>query len=465
MRLGEPAGGGQGQRLAADHRTGEERHRFGQPAGGHQPFGEAEERDQMRREGHPEHHDDRIERPQGPYEQQRYGQHDQRDGGRPPARRQRDPGGHQRQRESGDGAHHPHRGVDEPGLGGLVEAFGQRRDAGLAGAEDDALERHRGPHAVHRAGHAGAGGAGRGSFGAAAVRRRCGWPVGGDRGPRRPGRGRERLRCGRARRGHGRCPGRAPPRPGRRVQRLGPRMQRRSRRVQRERRAADREQQGGQGEGRGRVGHRGGQPDQGRAEHERRLVQGAFEGQRGVDQTVVGPCAMSERHEPGAGQRPDLRYGGTGEQPDQGERQSPGPGEGGGHQRGHGERIEPAGRQHHRPLPVPVGEPAEQRPAHRLTRRQRTADQTRGGQRAARPCHQQQTAELAHGRGEPAEEGDDGQHRPAQGHHPAIGGRCSDHRQTLSGTGPRTPGTGRTKVHGLPCRLLGGSDDTNAGRG
>ncbi|GHG65104.1 hypothetical protein GCM10010513_33380 [Streptomyces glebosus] len=222
-------------------------------------------------------------------------------------------------------------------------------------------------------------------------------------------------------------------------------------------------QQRGQGERHGRVGHRGGQTHQRRTEHERHFVQGAFEGKRGVDQAVVGPGAAGEGDEPGAGQRPDLRHSGPGEQRDQGERQRAGPGERGRHQRGHGEGVEPAGGQHHRPLPVPVGEPAEQRAARRLARRRSTAHQARGGQRTAGLRHQQQTAEPAHGGGQPAEEGDDGQQRPAQREHPAESGGGSGHRPTLTGGPARAPWTGPTKVPDPGAHSVGGNNDTHAG--
>ncbi|MEU8912932.1 hypothetical protein [Streptomyces nigrescens] len=117
-------------------------------------------------------------------------------------------------------------------------------------------------------------------------------------------------------------------------------------------------------------------------------------------QAVVGPCATGQRDEPGAGQRTDLRHPGTGEQRDQGERQRPGPGEGGEHQRGHGEGVEPAGGQHHRPLSVPVGEPAEQRAAARPTHRTYERPRPRSPLRRTKqrhPCGRRMTQRAVSG--------------------------------------------------------------------
>ncbi len=231
-------------------------------------------------------------------------------------------------------------------------------------------------------------------------------------------------------------------------------------RMEGERRTADGQQSRCQRQREGRVGDRGGQPDQCGAEHERHLVQRPLQRQRGAHQPLVGAGAARQGDRPGAGERPDLRHGGARQEAGQGQRHRRGPGERGRHQGCHREGVEPAGGQHHRALPVPVGEPADQRPGGGLARRQRTPDEARRGEAAAGLGHQQQTAELAHGGRQPAEEG----HGRAAGARPvrSPGGRWQEQRSSGDATrgGVRCPMHGTYK--GVRCTGARGSDESTA---
>jgi hypothetical protein len=90
--------------------------------------------------------------------------------------------------------------------------------------------------------------------------------------------------------------------------------------------------------------------------------------------------AAGERDQAGAGQRTHERHGAARGGPQDGQDGRGQAREGAGDQEGHRERVGEREREHDPALPVPVGEPAHQRPAGDLAERQRPAGESRGGQ-------------------------------------------------------------------------------------
>ncbi|GJF24229.1 hypothetical protein SHO565_47930 [Streptomyces sp. HO565] len=186
------------------------------------------------------------------------------------------------------------------------------------------------------------------------------------------------------------------------------------RRVQREARAAHDHQQGGGAQGVGGVGQHRRQADQGRAEHEGDLVEGALEGQGGAHGRFAGPRAPGEGHQPDPGERTDQRHTGARHRAQGGQRGRRQAGQRAGHERGDRQGVGQAEQEDDRALAVPVREPAHQRAARHLPDGERTAGQSGGGQGAAGTGDEQHTAELDGGRRQPPQERHHGQQWPGQ---------------------------------------------------
>lgn len=171
--------------------------------------------------------------------------------------------------------------------------------------------------------------------------------------------------------------------------------------------AEDGDEAGRGGEGEGRVGEERGESDQGGAEDEGDLVQGAFEGVDRAYDALVGLGPVGQGDGPGAGERSDQRYGGAGERADRGERDGGQVRERPGDQGGGGHGVDGGRGQDDAALPVPVGEPAEDGPEEDLSDGEGAADDTRGGEGAAGLGDQQEAAELGHRDGQSGEERDE----------------------------------------------------------
>lgn len=173
--------------------------------------------------------------------------------------------------------------------------------------------------------------------------------------------------------------------------------------------AEDGDERGGAAEGdRGVQGERG-ESDEGRPEDEGDLVQGAFQRVDGADHALVGLGPVGEGHGAGAGERTDQRDGGPGDGADRCERGGGEAPEGPGDQGARGDGVDRGGGQDHGPLPVAVGEPAQDGPEDHLSGGQGAADDAGGGEGAAGLGDQQDAAELGHRDGESREEGKEGE--------------------------------------------------------
>jgi hypothetical protein len=217
------------------------------------------------------------------------------------------------------------------------------------------------------------------------------------------------------------------------------------------------------------MGEHGREAHQRRAQHEGDLVQRALEGERGVHALVRSRAARQGDHA-GAGQRPDERHARTGEGAQQGEGQRGEPGDRAGHQGGDRQRVDQREGEDDGALTVSVGESAHERAAGDLSDGERTADQARGGQGAARPGDEEDAAELDRGGGQPRQEGHGRERGAGQGDHPAVRLQSAVRvRRTVRvvparrAEPPRVPVPHRSKLATRACSYVC-VDDTKDGR-
>ncbi|CAM5434393.1 hypothetical protein SAVIM40S_05671 [Streptomyces avidinii] len=281
----------------------------------------------------------------------------------PPAQPQPETGGQRTERDADDRTDDTHGGVDDGGLVGDAEPDGERGDARLAGAEHGALE---GEGAAYGVDHGGRPDPAPGALTFGALT--SGVPA--SRAPVPRGASSPGLR-----------PGVPPGDCGGRVQCVDG--------------AEDGHQAGSGGQGEGRVGEERGESDEGGSEDEGDLVQGAFERVDGADDALVGVGPAGQGDRPGAGERADQRYGGSGEGADRGERDGRQVGEGSGDQRGGGHGVDGGRGEDDGTLAVPVGEPAEKDGAEEdLSDGEGAAHRAGGGEGGL--GDQQEAAELGH---------------------------------------------------------------------
>lgn len=139
------------------------------------------------------------------------------------------------------------------------------------------------------------------------------------------------------------------------------------------------DQRGRTAEGDGRVGDERGESDEGRAEDEGDLVEGALQRVDGAHDALVGLRPVRERDGAGPGERPDQRDGGAGDGSDGGERDGREAAEGPGDEADGGHRVDRGGAEDDGPLPVAVGEPAEDGSEDHLAGREGATDDAGGG--------------------------------------------------------------------------------------
>ena len=165
------------------------------------------------------------------------------------------------------------------------------------------------------------------------------------------------------------------------------------------------------------------QAEQGRAEHEGRLVGGALVGERGLHQVrLVVLLLAGDRAPAHPGQRADLRHGGTRDARPwrRRARGRPRPG-----RARRGQQAEPAEQrlhQHHGSLTDAVGEAAGDRGADGIRDGQRTGRGTAGAVRAGRAGDEQEGAHLGHRQRQAADERDGDVEGTGEAEQPPVGG-------------------------------------------
>ncbi len=195
--------------------------------------------------------------------------------------------------------------------------------------------------------------------------------------------------------------------------------------VQGEHGAEDPEQYRGPEHARGRGQGEGEDADQGRAQHEGGLVEDPFDGHGGRDRTLALHTAFgssTDQHHPaGPRHRADLGHAQStdhGQDDQEGERSVH---RHGGHEQGDQRGVDESGHQDGEALTVTVGETGDDRPAHRLTERERTRDQAGRGHAAGRDGDEGEEPDQGHRDGQSGQEGGEEQRPTGDPVHPPQG--------------------------------------------
>ena len=187
--------------------------------------------------------------------------------------------------------------------------------------------------------------------------------------------------------------------------------------------AEDHEESGGREQPGPRRGEGDEGAEEGRPEDERSLVSGSLVGEGGLDEPgLVDAAVPGDGPPPHSGERPDLRGEGAGRPGGGDQRGGVGTRRGQGDQRDERQAADQRLHEDDGALADTVSQGAGDRRADGVGHGERPRGQAAGGIRARGGGDQQQGAHLAHGQGEPAEEGGDDVEGAGEGEEAPVGG-------------------------------------------